>query len=100
MKKVTLMAIAAVAMLFVACAKLSPEAVNAWNTVKEKAASVCSMEAVDQLEDFDAYNAAVQEFNAACQEMGKYEYTKEIADSFATMTTQFQEVAQHVVERL
>ena len=97
MKKMVFMALVAVSMIFASCGKtMSPEAKKAWEAVKEKAPAVCSIEALSQFESVEAYNAAVQEFNAAAQEMVKYqnEYSKEIADSFGVITKQFQEASE------
>ena len=100
MKKMVFMALVAVSMIFASCGKtMSPEAKKAWNTVKEKAPAVCSIEAIDQFESVEDWNAAVQDFNAAVQEMEKYqnEYSKEVADSFGTITKQFQEASEQAV---
>ena len=95
MKKTIFVALAAVSMIFASCGKkMSPEATKAWEDMKAKAASVCSMEAIDQFETVEDWNAAVKAFQAATQEMGKYqsEYSKEIVDSFTTLTNKFAEV--------
>lgn len=95
------MALVAVSMIFASCGKtMSPEAKKAWEAVKEKAPAVCSIEALSQFESVEAYNAAVQEFNAAAQEMVKYqnEYSKEIADSFTTIGNQFKETSAKAVD--
>ncbi len=103
MKKTFFMALVAVSMIFASCGKkMSPEAAKAWEDVKAKAASVCSMEAVDQFETVEDWNAAVQAFQAATQEMAKYEqeYPKEVVDSFATLTTKFGEVSQEAATKI
>ena len=101
MKKMVFMALVAVSMIFASCSKtMSPEAKKAWDTVKEKAAAVCSVEALAQFESVEDYNAAVQAFNDAIQEMSKYEkeYSKEIADSVLTITNQFKETTAQAVD--
>lgn len=96
MKKLFFMALVAVSMVFASCSKMSPEAQKAWENVKEKAAAVCSMEAVDQFESVEDYQAASQAFSAAVLEMQNYqlEYSKEITDSLETLSNQFSETAQ------
>ena len=91
------MALVAVSMIVASCGKkMSPEAQKAWETVKEKAPAVCSIEAVDQFESVEDYKAAVQEFSAAVQEMAKYQgqYSKEIEDSLTTISNQFNETSE------
>ena len=90
------MAFVAGSMIFASCTSMSPEAKKAWDVVKEKAAGVCTLEAVDEFESVEDYKAAVQDFQAAVQEMTKYqdEYTKEIGDSLTAMTTQFNETCE------
>jgi len=93
------MAIAASAMMFVSCGNsMSPEAAKAWQDVKDKSVNLLSPEDADKFESVEAYQAAVQEFNAAVQEMGKYptEYSEAIADSFTNITTKFAETAKVV----
>lgn len=95
----SVMAIAASAMMFVSCGNsMSPEAAKAWQDVKDKSVNLLSPEDADKFETVEAYQAAVQEFNAAVQEMGKYstEYSEAIADSFTNITTKFAETAQTV----
>ena len=97
MKKMFFMAFVAGSMIFASCGKsMSPEAQKAWNVVKEKAAGVCTIEAVDEFESVEDYKAAVQDFQAAVQEMTKYQdqYSKEIADSLTTMTNKFNETCE------
>ena len=103
MKKMFFMALVAVSMIFASCGKtMSPEAKKAWEAVKEKAPAVCSIEAIDKFESVEDWNAAVQDFNAAVQEMEKYknEYSKEVADSFVTITKQFQETSEQAVAKI
>ncbi len=95
----SVMAIAASAMMFVSCGNsMSPEAAKAWQDVKDKSVNLLSPEDADKFESVEAYQAAVQEFNAAVQEMGKYptEYSEAIADSFTNITTKFAETAKVV----
>ena len=103
MKKTIFVALAAVSMIFASCGKkMSPEATKAWEDMKAKAASVCSMEAIDQFETVEDWNAAVKAFQAATQEMGKYqsEYSKEVIDSFTTLTTKFAEVNEKAAAQI
>ena len=69
---------------------------KAWETVKEMAPAVCSVEALGQFDTYEDYNTAVQNFNVAVQEMARYQdqYSKEIADSLTTISTQFAETAE------
>ena len=103
MKKMLFMALVAVSMIVTSCGKkMSPEAAKAWENVKTTFAAVGSIEAVDQFEGVDDWNAAVQAFNTAVQEMAKYEqeFPKEVVDSFTTMTTQFAETQKQAAEKI
>ncbi len=83
-------------MMFASCgAKMSPEAAKAWSKVKELAPALTSMEGLAQFQTAEEWNAAVQNFNAAVQEMGKYDgqFPKEVADSFLNITKQFEETS-------
>jgi len=94
MKKMVFAAVAACAMMFASCGgQMKPEAVQAWNKVKELAPALTSIEGVAQYATVADWSAAVQEFNTALQEMGKYEYTKEISDSLTAMLKQFEETS-------
>ena len=103
MKKLFFVAVAACAMMFASCGKsMSPEAAKAWQDVKEKSTNLLTVEGVDKFESPEAYNAACQAFNSAAQEMAKYDgqYPQEVVDSFAKMSTQFEETAKKVAELL
>ena len=97
------MALVAVSMIVASCGKkMSPEAASAWENVKTTFAAVGSMEAIDQFQSVDEWNEAVQQFNAACQEMVKYEteYSKEVTDSLATLSAKFAEVSEQAAARI
>jgi hypothetical protein len=87
MKK-TILTVFAAAALLVSCAKMSPEATQAWNDFKAKAAAVATDEAVAQFESPEEYEAAFEAALNAGIEFGKNfdgKVTQEVADSFAML---------------
>ena len=119
MKKLLFLALVAISMSFVSCDKksnskdadksdsetteeISPKALKAWEKVKELYVPVSTIENVDEFNSVEEYNDAVQAFNAAVQEMVKYEdeYPEEIADSLVIMSNQFAETQKQVIEMI
>lgn len=97
MKKMTLMAVAASAVMFVSCgSKMSTEAQKAWEDFKEKGALVETMEAADQFETYEEYAAACKEFEAATKAMEQYqtEYSDAIIDSMGVIAENFKKTAE------
>ncbi len=102
MKK-TILTVFAAAALLVSCSKMSPEATQAWNDFKEKAAAVATDEAVDQFETPEEYAAAFDAALNAGIEFGKNfdgKVTKEVADSFAQLNQTIIEHDKKVKEAL
>ena len=102
MKKNLFVAMAAVVILFVSCGQsMSPEAAKAWSDFKATAEKIATPETADQFESFIDFNDAVQEWNAAAQEMAKYstEYGKEIADSMKVIAAKAGANVQTILEQ-
>lgn len=108
MKKITFVAMATVAMLFVSCNNSTKpetseisEAAKAWSNFKATSEKIATPEAAEQFESFGDFNDAVQEWNAAAKEMEKYanEYSEEIADSMNTIANAVSENVLSIVEK-
>jgi hypothetical protein len=102
MKK-TILTVFAAAALVVSCSKMSPEATQAWNDFKEKAAAVATDEAVEKFETPEEYEAAFDAALNAGIEFGKKfdgKVTQEVADSFAMLNKTLIEHDQKVKEAI